>query len=1027
MPPDTFINPPRPRIFSLNPNEFLPQGKVSTQGFVPGTESLNEYDTGLREGMNQPYVRGANQTALQQMRNAALRFVPSVAAKLGEGAALTGSLVGEAAGALSPDREFDWGRAMDSPFAEAFRSIEEWSESTAPIYGSKKYLEGNLADKLWTTSFWTQDAMDGIEFLTSAYVPGVGISKIGSLGKAASLSKYAKVRALGEVLNKSKDAMKLVQVDNLGSTLLTTVYNTTAESMVEGSHLYKEVKEDLKKRFPTMSEEEIESKASKAARNTFGFNMLYLAIPNFLQTTWMHGTSNFAKMRSLREAGKLTEKEVRQNLPLAFAKGFASEGLWEENIQTAVTELEKRIASGTQQKGDSHASFLADGLVGLAKAVPDIFTLGAVGTSAPAGSYQDQAATAALLGGIIGGPMSLWSAVKENKGASDALSAGQERVKSAMTYIKKASDIIPDAVGSVLKNFGLNEEDGSKKWSNIEGEQEYDTQALRRIKHQHAVNKALNQEAVAASVNGDPIHLEAAKEMALTNFAWELADLAMQQDLTEDDIAYLIETRAGEVGQDKTSDLGKKAASQLGIDGILTNRKQDILDRVALRQKALSKTYSQEDFSSDEIAKQFHRDVARAIYYAENMNNFLTKAKSTMPSTNEKALEDIEAMIEDNTAAIEYFSKASNRTALKEQYRKEIAPALVLQEEFDKKSKQFALETISENKDKLSEELEDIAFQLEELSAIEGTQALFGGGVKEGMMGMFPVMTSNMFGPRQAPHKIQGISMKQAASWVQGNNRVFENEVDKLPSADDLKAEDLDTLLQTLSKGANEMAYTKDTDEEGNPSKVSKLVAKAGILTDGLIEEIDSTFLDPDELGEEEYLKALEEQDALKANALERFNSIKAQEAELKRNAEKQAELVEASNTNNEVFFKTEFIREYNKASEALFAKSPIMSNGEVSPTFEEDEGPVIQMITRLRVSLRNLTPLNTEGQYSELIAELTSRLDALENKILPFILNKAEQRQGQQKAFEKRTTTALLDILTIPGIVSVLTDIEPE
>jgi len=313
------------------------------------------------------------------------------------------------------------------------------------------------------------------------------------------------------------------------------------------------------------------------------------------------------------------------------------------------------------------------------------------------------------------------------------------------------------------------------------------------------------------------------------------------------------------------------------------------------------------------------------------------------------------------------------------------------------------------------------------LSAIEGTQALFGGGVKEGMMGMFPVMTSNMFGPRQAPHKIQGISMKQAASWVQGNNRVFENEVDKLPSADDLKAEDLDTLLQTLSKGANEMAYTKDTDEEGNPSKVSKLAAKAGILTDGLIEEIDSTFLDPDELGEEEYLKALEEQDALKANALERFNSIKAQEAELKRNAEKQAELVEASNTNNEVFFKTEFIREYNKASEALFAKSPIMSNGEVSPTFEEDEGPVIQMITRLRVSLRNLTPLNTEGQYSELIAELTSRLDALENKILPFILNKAEQRQGQQKAFEKRTTTALLDILTIPGIVSVLTDIEPE
>ena len=72
---------------------FLPQNLVHTQGFVPGTEPINSYDKGLREGLYQPFVRGYNQPWYDQVGKAAMRVVPSVAAKMGEGFAGTASLV----------------------------------------------------------------------------------------------------------------------------------------------------------------------------------------------------------------------------------------------------------------------------------------------------------------------------------------------------------------------------------------------------------------------------------------------------------------------------------------------------------------------------------------------------------------------------------------------------------------------------------------------------------------------------------------------------------------------------------------------------------------------------------------------------------------------------------------------------------------------------------------------------------------------------------------------------------------------
>jgi len=152
--------------------------QLVTPEYAQGLESLGNYDRGLRGGVDQRYLRGANQSGIQQIGNAVARSIPSVIAKMGEGFAGTVSLISEAAKAPFTGK-MDWDAAFDSPFMKAFSDLEQAAENQFPIYGSQKYLEGNLAQQLWTTSFWTQDVADGLEFLASAYLPGTQLSKVG--------------------------------------------------------------------------------------------------------------------------------------------------------------------------------------------------------------------------------------------------------------------------------------------------------------------------------------------------------------------------------------------------------------------------------------------------------------------------------------------------------------------------------------------------------------------------------------------------------------------------------------------------------------------------------------------------------------------------------------------------------------------------------------------------------------------------------------------------------------------------------
>lgn len=81
------------------------------------------------------------------------------------------------------------------------------------------------------------------------------------------------------------------------------------------------------------------------------WNAAILTVPNFIQAdmfskTQKQATKDFVDM-ARRDPAKLAAAQDNYKGYLAAAgKGVASEGLWEENIQSAVQAYEKRLANG---------------------------------------------------------------------------------------------------------------------------------------------------------------------------------------------------------------------------------------------------------------------------------------------------------------------------------------------------------------------------------------------------------------------------------------------------------------------------------------------------------------------------------------------------------------------------------------------------------------------------------------------------------------------------------------------------------
>jgi hypothetical protein len=334
-------------IISNKPN--LPKGKNYGENYIPlpsttleaknyskkDLENFQSYGVDIKFSQTNPYEQlGQRQSTAEKIFNGASRLLGTTITKTLSGIGYVGGFIGYGLTGFQ-----DISTMTDNGFSAFFNSMEEDIKEGVPIFTPPSVSQGNILDKMGSTSWWMDQGVDGASYLLSAMIPGIGLSKLGTGAAIASR------------LGKGVAAARNIDIATA------TVFSTISESAVEAKQVQDQVRSSYKEKIQQglISEQEVEEKAATAARNTFTLNSIALIVPNLIQSKLLLGNNTqkgflgklFDKKGNLIEnAGKLSKKELAKTLGKSVGLGFAREGFYEENIQLAISDYETEVAKG---------------------------------------------------------------------------------------------------------------------------------------------------------------------------------------------------------------------------------------------------------------------------------------------------------------------------------------------------------------------------------------------------------------------------------------------------------------------------------------------------------------------------------------------------------------------------------------------------------------------------------------------------------------------------------------------------------
>lgn len=306
-------------------------------------------------------IEAERQSTADKVANGLVRLVGTTGTKLLEGLGFIGGYVPYM---LTGDINY----VTDNFWVNGFASLEEGIKESFPIYKTKEYEKGNILDKMSSLSWWTDDFVDGAAFMASALVPGSVLSKMGAGYKVTNT--YSKIgRQMSSALNKTKlgrnpGATKgLKTLSQEGDLAAITAWNTINEAGFEAKDTQESIRTALLKERElgknSLSDEEINLKASKGARNTFISNVAFVMPSNYITSSFVFKSLRDSKRAAstiLQKAdnGLIEPLSKRENIT-NFLKGAgmssASEGLYEENIQLSISNYQKNAALGKADGG----------------------------------------------------------------------------------------------------------------------------------------------------------------------------------------------------------------------------------------------------------------------------------------------------------------------------------------------------------------------------------------------------------------------------------------------------------------------------------------------------------------------------------------------------------------------------------------------------------------------------------------------------------------------------------------------------
>lgn len=429
-----------PDSFKQLPDILLPQSE--TNRYTSG-------DFGFDVTRDNEDFYNGKQNAFAEIGKSVFARLPLLTiSKLGTG-------IGYLLGLANPS---NWGEknyissAADNSFAKFFEGMEDKVKNDwLPVYQSAAARNMGFFERAFKDqTFWAGDVTDAAAFMASAFVPGLGISKLGLGAKVAALAGMAEgegLAASAEYL--SQAGLKLARNVDVG---LTTAANTASESMFEA----KQVRDDVYKQLMATgqyTDDQAKNVAGEKARNSFLSNIVALSASNLWESNIMfkalgkkveeEGAAKLATGSLLEDyAQKTPSTKVGKFLDgkLGFygkkaAEGIGVEGFYEENIQQAIQRYNEN--SKNTNSNDGFLGYSAGILGQMWKQTKDSLS----------GKDKENAmniGVGGLIGGLFGMPMSIIS--KEYSEHHDASKAAVDALNIARNNWLKIQDIY--SVGS---------------------------------------------------------------------------------------------------------------------------------------------------------------------------------------------------------------------------------------------------------------------------------------------------------------------------------------------------------------------------------------------------------------------------------------------------------------------------------------------------------------------------------------------------------------------------------------------------
>lgn len=267
--------------------------------------------------------------------------------------------------------------AASNGFTQLFDQLDEKTKNDwLPTFQEAEDRQKGFWNKLATDGdFWMTDAVDGLAFLVSAWVPGMALSKLGlgmkaaralsatRLGIGAAETAVEGAAAAQNYLTKASSLAK--GIDKFNAWGLATAGEAMFEATSVRDNVMKSLSEDEFGRVKVnpetglpYTEEQKREVAGGAAQNTFLMNSILLAGTNSIELKWFSSLMNAGEgsaVRSLvgglgltdnlaaKEATTLLGRFFNNTGAGAFIKGMPggiiSEGFVEENAQLAIQRV----------------------------------------------------------------------------------------------------------------------------------------------------------------------------------------------------------------------------------------------------------------------------------------------------------------------------------------------------------------------------------------------------------------------------------------------------------------------------------------------------------------------------------------------------------------------------------------------------------------------------------------------------------------------------------------------------------------